>query len=64
MKLLTRANLIIALVILVILFVLYGYKPMIENWVTMIGIEWIWVPVIIILFVGILYGRFYFRKKF
>lgn len=62
-RLITRANLIIALVVLVILFVLYGNKPMMNEWAEIIGLRWIWVPIIIILFAVILYGRYYFRKK-
>lgn len=63
LRLVTRANLIIALVVLVILFVLYGNKPMMNEWAAMIGVRWIWVPIIIIVFAAVLYGRYYFRKK-
>jgi len=62
-KLITRVNLLIALVIGVILFVIYGNKPMMNDWATMIGIQWVWVPIVIILFAAILYGRYFFRKK-
>jgi len=62
-KLITRVNLLIALVIGVILFVIYGNKPMMNDWATMIGIQWVWVPIVIIFFAAILYGRYFFRKK-
>jgi len=62
-KLITRVNLLIALVIGVILFVIYGNKPMMNDWATMIGIQWVWVPIVIILFAAILYGHYFFRKK-
>lgn len=62
-RLLTRANLGIAVVVLVFIFVLFGNKPMMNDWATMIGIRWIWVPIIFILFAALLYGRFYFSKK-
>ena len=63
MKLVTKTNLIIAFVIIVLLFVLYGNKPMMNDWATMIGVRWIWVPVLVILFAAILYGRYFFMKK-
>jgi hypothetical protein len=62
-RFITRANLIIALVVLVILFVLYGNKSMMNEWAAIVGVRWIWVPIIIIIFATILYSRYYFRKK-
>ena len=62
-KLITRANILIAFVILVLLFVIYDNNLMMKEWATMIGIRWIWVPMVIILFAAILFGRYFFRKK-
>ena len=62
-KLLSRANLLIALVAIVILFVLYGNKEMMNDWANIMGVKWIWVPIVIILFAALLYGRYFYKKK-
>jgi hypothetical protein len=67
-RLITQANLMIAVIIVAILFVLYDYQPTINGWAKIIGKQWIWVPIVLILFAAILYaailyGRFFFRKK-
>jgi uncharacterized MAPEG superfamily protein len=47
-RFLTRENFIVAFVALVILFVLYGNKSMVNDWAEIIGIKWIWVPIVVI----------------
>jgi hypothetical protein len=62
--LLTGANLIIALIIIIILLVLYGNKSMVNDLGRAVGIRWVWVPVIIIVVLAVaVTGKFFFRKK-
>jgi hypothetical protein len=63
MSLVTKANLLIAFVVVALIFLLYGNKPMMNDWASMIGMEWIWVPVLLILFAALIFGRFFFKKK-
>jgi len=62
-RIITKVNLIIAFVIGAILFLLYSNRSMMNDWESILGLRWIWVPVVIILLASFLYWRFFFRKK-
>lgn len=46
-----------------IFLLMFGNKPLMNNWVKAIGLEWIWAAVILIIFAIILAGSYTFGKR-